>query len=156
VKEMRIADVAMTGEWESALAKIERGEMSADTFRKAMEVYTRQITSELLASEMLFSHKDSECPCPKCGTGKMRFFSKVVRCDNPDCGLPVFRLKAGRTLSDDEVTDLLTKGRTDLLKGFKSKQGKSFEAVVAFDDDFNTQFIFPEKKKLAGASKKRK
>ncbi len=59
VKDMRIADVAFTGEWESALAKIEQGEMSPDTFREAVEVYTRQITSELLASEKLFSHKES-------------------------------------------------------------------------------------------------
>ncbi len=55
----------------------------------------------------------------------MRFYGKVVRCDNTECGLPVFRLKAGRTLSDDEIKDLLTDGHTKLLKGFKSKQGKS-------------------------------
>ncbi len=146
VKDMRIADVAMTGEWESALAKIERGEMSPDTFREAIVIYTRQITSELLSSEKLFGHKTSDCPCPKCRTGKMQFFGKVVRCDNPDCGLPVFRQKAGRLLSDAEITDLLLKGETELLKGFKSKQGKSFEAVVAFDNDFNTRFIFPERK----------
>ena len=40
----------------------------------------------------------------------MRFYGKVVRCDNTECGLPVFRLKAGRTLSDDEIKDLLTEG----------------------------------------------
>ncbi len=156
VKDMRIADVAFTGEWESALAKIEQGEMSPDTFREAVEVYTRQITSELLASEKLFSHKESACPCPKCRTGKMQFFSKVVRCDNPDCGLPVFRQKAGRQLSESEITDLLTKGKTELLKGFKSKQGKNFEAVVAFDNDFNTLFIFPEKKKALAHTQKKK
>ena len=48
----------------------------------------------------------------------MRFYGKVVRCDNTECGLPVFRLKAGRTLSDDEIKDLLTEGHTKLLKGF--------------------------------------
>ena len=68
----------------------------------------------------------------------MRFYGKVVRCDNTECGLPVFRLKAGRTLSDDEIKDLLTEGHTKLLKGFKSKQGKSFDAVVAFDGEYNT------------------
>ncbi|MFR5247350.1 MAG: DNA topoisomerase, partial [Bacteroides ovatus] len=41
VKTMRIADVAMTGEWEKELARIERGELSADTFRKEIEAYTR-------------------------------------------------------------------------------------------------------------------
>ena len=48
----------------------------------------------------------------------------------------MFRLKAGRTLSDDEIKDLLTEGHTKLLKGFKSKQGKSFDAVVAFDGEY--------------------
>ena len=156
VKDMRIADVSMTGEWESALTKIEQGKMSPDTFREAIIIHTKQITSELLSSEKLFGHKTSDCLCPKCRTGKMQFFSKVVRCDNPDCGLPLFREKAGRLLSDAEITDLLLKGKTELLKGFKSKQGNNFDAVIAFDHDFNTQFIFPEKKKTSGHPKKRK
>ena len=147
VKTMRIADVAMTGEWEKELARIERGELSADTFRKEIEAYTREITSELLSCDKLFARRDSSCKCPKCGTGTMQFYGKVVRCDNAECGLPVFRLKANRTLTDDEIKDLLTDGHTKLLKGFKSKQGKSFDAVVAFDGEYNTTFVFPEAKK---------
>ena len=156
VKTMRIADVALTGEWEKELARIERGELPADTFRKEIETYTREITSELLSCDKLFAHKDSGCKCPKCGTGTMQFYGKVVRCDNAECGLPVFRLKANRTLSDEEVKDLLTEGHTKLLKGFKSKQGKSFDAIVAFDGEFNTTFVFPEKKttkKFSGRKK---
>ena len=156
VKTMRIADVAMTGEWEKELARIERGELSAETFSKEIEAYTREITSELLSCDKLFSHKDSGCACPKCGTGRMQFYGKVVRCDNAECGLPVFRLKANRTLSDDEIKDLLTDGHTKLLKGFKSKQGKSFDAVVAFDGDYNTTFVFPERKSKATSARRRK
>ena len=156
VKTMRIADVALTGEWEKELARIERGELLADTFRKEIETYTREITSELLSCDKLFAHKDSGCKCPKCGTGTMQFYGKVVRCDNAGCGLPVFRLKANRTLSDEEIKDLLTDGHTKPLKGFKSKQGKSFDAIVAFDGEFNTTFVFPEKKttkKFSGRKK---
>ena len=156
VKTMRIADVAMTGEWEKELARIERGELPADTFRKEIEAYTREITSELLSCDKLFARRDSGCKCPKCGTGTMQFYGKVVRCDNTECGLPVFRQKAGRTLSDDEIKDLLTDGHTKLLKGFKSKQGKSFDAIVAFDGDYNTTFVFPERKttkKFSGRKK---
>ena len=156
VKTMRIADVAMTGEWEKNLARIERGELPADTFRKEIEAYTREITSELLLCDKLFSRRDSGCKCPKCGTGTMQFYGKVVRCDNAECGLPVFRLKANRTLSDDEIKDLLTDGHTKLLKGFKSKQGKNFDAVVAFDGDYNTTFVFPERKNKATSTRRRK
>ena len=143
VKTMRITDVALTGEWEKELARIERGELPADTFRKEIEAYTREITSELLSCDKLFARKDSGCKCPKCGTGTMQFYGKVVRCDNAECGLPVFRQKANRTLSDDEIKDLLTEGHTKLLKGFKSKHGKSFDATIAFDGEFNTTFVFP-------------
>ena len=156
VKTMRIADVALTGEWEKELARIERGELPADTFRKEIEAYTREITSELLSCDKLFARKDSGCKCPKCGTGTMQFYGKVVRCDNAECGLPVFRQKANRTLSDDEIKDLLTEGHTKLLKGFKSKHGKSFDATIAFDGEFNTTFVFPEKKttkKFSGRKK---
>ena len=156
VKTMRIADVAMTGEWEKELARIERGELPADTFHKEIEAYTREITSELLSCHKLFARRDSGCKCPKCGTGSMQFYGKVVRCDNAECGLPVFRLKANRTLTDEEIKDLLTDGHTKLLKGFKSKQGKSFDAVVAFDGDYNTTFVFPERKttkKFSGRKK---
>ncbi len=156
VKTMRIADVAMTGEWEKELARIECGELPATTFRKEIEAYTREITSELLSCDKLFARRNSGCKCPKCGTGSMQFYGKVVRCDNAECGLPVFRLKSNRTLTDDEIKDLLTDGHTKLLKGFKSKQGKSFDAIVAFDGDYNTTFVFPERKSKATSARRRK
>ena len=37
VKDKKIADVEMTGMWETALSKIEAGNMDADTFRKGIE-----------------------------------------------------------------------------------------------------------------------
>ena len=146
VKGMDIADVEMTGRWESELAEIEKGRTPHEAFQHDIEDYTRKITTELLACDKIFGHKASSCACPKCGTGTMQFYGKVVRCDNPDCALPVFRQIAGRTLTDTEMTGLLAKGRTGVLSGFKSKQGKPFSAAVAFDADFNTKFIFPEAK----------
>ena len=156
VKAMRIGDVAMTGEWETALAKIENGGMSAETFRKGIEVYASQITSELLTCDKLFSHKDTECQCPKCGKGAMQFYGKVVRCSNPDCALPVFRQKAGKTLTNSDITELLTKGETGVIKGFNSKAGKAFSASITFDADFNTVFVFPDVKKGGNSKRKKK
>ena len=147
VKGMDIADVEMTGRWESELAEIEKGRTPHEAFLRDIEGYTRKITTELLACDKIFGHKASGCACPKCGTGTMQFYGKVVRCDNLDCALPVFRQIAGRTLTDTEMTDLLAKGRTGVLSGFKSKQGKPFSAAVAFDADFNTVFEFPEAKR---------
>lgn len=146
VKNMAIANVEMTGKWEAELAKIERGEASADGFTHSIEGYTREITAELLGCDRLFSHKDSGCQCPKCKQGTMQFFGKVVRCRNKECGMPVFKQVAGKLLTDADITDLLTKGKTRTLNGFTSKQGKSFSAAIAFDENFNTKFVFAEHK----------
>lgn len=146
VKNMAIANVEMTGKWEAELAKIERGEASADGFTHSIEGYTREITAELLGCDRLFSHKDSGCQFPKCKHGTMQFFGKVVRCSNKECGMPVFKQVAGKLLTDADITDLLTKGKTRTLNGFISKQGKPFSAAIAFDEDFNTKFVFAERK----------
>ena len=146
VKNMAIANVEMTGKWEAELAKIERGEASADGFTHSIEGYTREITAELLGCDRLFSHKDSGCQCPKCKQGTMQFFGKVVRCSNKECGMPVFKQVAGKLLTDADITDLLTKGKTRTLNGFTSKQGKPFSAAIAFDENFNTKFVFAERK----------
>lgn len=146
VKNMAIANVEMTGKWEAELARIERGEASADGFTHSIEGYTREITAELLGCDRLFSHKDSGCQCPKCKHGTMQFFGKVVRCSNEECGMPVFKQVAGKLLTDSDITDLLTKGKTRTLNGFTSKQGKPFSAAIAFDENFNTKFVFAERK----------
>ena len=142
VKDKRIADVEMTGQWESALAKIESGEMDPDTFRKGIEVYAAQITGELLQVQV--SVADGErIPCPKCQSGRILFYPKVAKCSTVDCPLTVFRSKGEKTLTDSQITDLVTKGKTSLIKGFKSKEGKSFDACVTFDKDFRTVYEFP-------------
>ena len=156
VRGMDIANVEMTGQWEAALAKIEHGELPAEAFMRDIEAYTRKITTELLACDKIFGHKDSGISCPKCGDGRMQFFGRVVRCDNTNCGLPVFRQIAGKTLSDTEMADLLKNGQTGLLNGFRNKQGKPFSAVVAFDGDFNTVFVFPDVKNNHNSKRKKK
>ena len=146
VKDMDIANVEMTGRWEAELAEIERGEKAAADFNAEIETYTRRITADLLASEKLFRARETTFACPQCGKGSMRFYAKVVKCDNEVCALPVFRQVAGKLLSDKEITDLLTEGHTAVLHGFKSKQGKSFDAALAFDEEFRIKFIFDETK----------
>ena len=145
VKDKKIADVEMTGMWETALAKIEAGSMDADTFRKGIEVYTRQITAELLSVQLSVATGET-CPCPKCGSGRILFYPKVAKCSNVDCTLTMFRNKCDKQLSDKQIVELVTKRKTGLIKGFKGKNGKAFDASLVLDGEFNVAFSFPEKK----------
>lgn len=103
VREKKIADVAMTGQWESALNRIATGEMDADAFHRDIEVYTTQITTELLDSKIEGGNTPENCLCPKCKNGQVILYRKVAKCNNESCGLTVFRNK-------------LEKERTDRLK----------------------------------------
>ncbi|MDR0713669.1 MAG: DNA topoisomerase 3 [Bacteroidales bacterium] len=151
VKDKRIADVAMTGNWENALAQIECGDMQPETFRKAIEVYTRQITAELLETKIAIADENT-CLCPKCKTAQIRFYPKVAKCTDENCGLVVFRSVSEKQLSDGQITDLLTRGKTPVINGFKSKAGKVFAASLKFDGNYKVVYDFPEKK--AGKGKK--
>ncbi|KGN87882.1 type IA DNA topoisomerase [Porphyromonas gulae] len=145
IRDKKIADVEMTGMWENALSKIESGEMNPDTFHKSTEVHASQITSELLGVQLNLSTQQ-DLTCPKCGTGRILLYPKVAKCDNTDCGLVIFRNKSDKQLTDKQITELVTTKKTGMIKGFKSKAGKLFDASLAFDDQFNVVFVFPEKK----------
>ena len=152
VKDKKIADVEMTGQWETALARIESGEMNPDTFRKGIEVYAAQITEELLQVQLSVTSGE-QIPCPKCRSGRILFYPKVAKCSNVDCGLTIFRNKGDKQLTDKQITELVTKGKTSLIKGFKSKEGKTFDAHVTFDKDFRTVYEFPPKPQGKGGRK---
>lgn len=78
--------------------------------------------------------------CPVCGAAieiTPYGYSCVKHRENPEaCYFSVGSI-AGKALSVDDLTQLLTKERTQTLRGFKSKAGKKFDAclVLAKEED---------------------
>lgn len=146
IKDKRIADVAMTAEWEVALHKIENKEADVTLFHKAMEAYTLSITQELL-SVSIAKEKHPELTCPKCKTTNLLIREKVVKCPNESCNWLQFRNICGVQLALSEIDDLVKKGKTSLIKGMKSKAGKKFDAYIAMNAKGETSFEFEKKYK---------
>ncbi len=145
VRNMRIADVALTGSWEKSLAAIEKGEMKPDSFMKMITIYAKQITEEVLSLDA----KQLQCeviPCPKCGNGRMLLRHRLAKCDNEKCGLAVFRKFLNIELTDKQLQQLLKSGKTRLIKGFQGKSGKTFDSHLTFDKNYNPEFKFPKEK----------
>lgn len=149
VKDKRIADVALTGNWENALTQMVNGTTTPEVFRKAIVIYIKEIVSELLQTILSasFGGGQGEVLCPKCKTAHIRFYPKVAKCSDESCGLVVFRNKSEKELTDKQITELLTKGKTAIIKGFKSKNGKAFDAILKFNENYQVVFDFPERKK---------
>jgi DNA topoisomerase-3 len=52
----------------------------------------------------------------------------------------------GKKLTNSELTDLIIKGQTRELSGFKCKDGKPFKAKLKRDDKGGIAFVFSQKK----------
>ena len=145
VKDKKIANAEMTGSWELALAAIEAGKMPSDKFAQGINSYVGTICEELLS----LSSEQKSYPvyrCPKCGQQSVSIYAKVVKCRHETCGFHVFRDVCGIHLSEDNIRDLISSGRTPILKGLTSKAGKKFNARLVLGEDYTTSFEFENKK----------
>ena len=145
VKDKRIANAEMTGSWELALAAIEAGKMPSERFAQGINSYVGTICEELLS----LSSEQKSYPvyrCPKCGQQSVGIYAKVAKCRNKDCNFHIFREVCGTMLSEDNIRDLLTTGRTPILNGLTSKAGKKFTARLILNEDYTTSFEFESRK----------
>ena len=145
VKDKKIANAEMTGAWELALAAIEAGKMPSDKFSQGINSYVGTICEELLS----LSSEQKSYPvyrCPKCGQQSVGIYAKVAKCRHETCGFHVFREVCGIHLSEDNIRDLISSGRTPILKGLTSKAGKKFNARLVLGEDYTTSFEFENKK----------
>ncbi|MBW8523863.1 DNA topoisomerase 3 [Chryseobacterium chendengshani] len=145
VKDKKIANVQMTAEWEMALHQIEQGESDEDDFLNKIKEYTSQITAELLSLDIP-SEKQPVLNCPKCKNQILIIKDKVVKCPDEKCLWIQFRNICGVHLELADISSLLEKGKTSLLKNMTSKSGKKFDASLVLQDDYSTGFEFPDRK----------
>ena len=141
VKDQRIANAEMTGNWKLALSAIEAGKASAEGFSTRIKDYTAEICRELLALQIVQPQYPTYS-CPVCGKDTVGIFPKVAKCKSEGCDFHVFREICGVTLTEAQTKDLLTTKRTTLIKGFQNKAGKKFNAHLVLRGDGSTAFEF--------------
>lgn len=145
VKDKKIADVAMTAEWELALQKIENREADVTSFQKEMEVYATSITHELFHTSINMG-KVPELVCPKCKNHHLIIRDKLAKCPDEACNWVQFRNICGIQLSVQDIEQLIKSGKTNLIKGMKSKSGKKFDAYIVLNEKAESSFEFENNK----------
>jgi len=111
VKERKIADVAMTAEWELALQKIENNETDAEAFQKEMETYASSITNELLQASIAQNNLP-KLVCPKCKSQQLIIRDKIVKCPDEVCNWVQFRNVCGVQIGLADIENLVNKKKT--------------------------------------------
>lgn len=155
-----LKDIALTARMEQALSDVEHGltdpHQVMQTFRDLAHLIPEQAARDADPAVMAGSSKRREeyGPCPRCGQPVVRT-GHVWQCSTnrsekqPDggwtltegCGWKLFGTISGRKLTDANVRTLLGKGGIR-LKGFTSKNGKTFDATLVPDPDHGCRFDF--------------
>jgi len=150
-----LKSVELTARWENGLLDIERGEAQAAGWLEDIKNFTREVI-QLAREQESSGHgvpegRESLGKCPLCGRDVVEY-PKSYGCSGykDGCRFAVWKEVAGRKIAAKQARDLLAKGRTGLIKGFKSKSGKSFDAVLVLGQDGKVGFEFPDKPAAGG------
>ncbi len=150
----------LTGLWEGKLSELADGKGARPAFMRDVRAWVQQMVQALSVAELSDAAKappEEKKPlgdCPGCGQ-PVRDRGPVFDCDTGRaCPFVVFKKMSKRAISARAVKQLLTKGRSDALKGFKSKKGNEFSAGLVWDEQGQrVGFWFPDRDTTAPASK---
>ena len=139
----------LTAQWERELKEIEEGNGTAAGFLAGITALVRELLPLVQASSGRVpggSNGQAKVvgPCPSCGQDVVER-GKAFGCSGwreVGCGFKVWKVMSGKKLSVTQVKALLRNGHTDLLKGFKSRAGKPFVAVLKLDAQNGVVFDF--------------
>lgn len=130
-RNLDVVDPVMTAKMELKMKQVKEGDENYETVRSALKGEVNKIIRQIQEVEIMQESKDIGT-CPFCGGQVVRSGNKIT-CQEGD--LNFYGKVAGRELSDEEVEDLLTKRHTKVLKGFTSKKGKKFNAMLELNED---------------------
>lgn len=72
--------------------------------------------------------------CPVCKKDLLENAKSYYCEDWENCGFSIWKQMCGKKLSKTIITELLEKGKTKEIKGFRSKSGKNFSASLVIED----------------------
>lgn len=121
----------LTAEWENALARVAEGKMDRQEFIYRIEAMVSGLIQKYKGTENI--KKDIFTPvheklgkCPACGGDVVsgKYGAYCIK----KCGMDIGHVM-GMLLTDVQVKDIIS-GKKILLKGLKSRQGKSYNAYI--------------------------
>lgn len=160
----------MTASWEKGLDGITQGTVDVADYRSKLEDFIRTETVGMIGQNLIEPLADKIRPfagkngrgfaarqrlgvkCPICQEGEVETTPFGYGCtnykrDGSGCKFAIGTL-AGKDLSQEDVKELITNGRTQVLDGFVSKTKKKFSAAVMLtkneDGQLSMQFDFSQ------------
>lgn len=147
VNEIKSAE--MTGTWEKRLHDISVSKEDYHSFIEDIQQTVRKWYDMIVQSNATtYTSADEQLVCPFCGKkvikGKFGYFCSGKK--DTKCKFSIGTEVCGKKISDAQAVRIIQKGKSTLIKGFKSKSGKEFDAyLVADKKQQKISFEFPQK-----------
>ncbi len=132
----------LTGNWEYKLKQMEQGELRRGEFMADIRALTERIVGQTKTYEDDTIPGDFgvlEAPCPKCRGSVVETYKKF-QCR--ECDFALWKIVSGRQFEPPEIEQLLTEKQVGPLDGFRSKQGRTFSALIRLTPEFEAKFDF--------------
>jgi DNA topoisomerase-3 len=155
--ESSLASPELTARWEERLARMEKGAEDRARFKDDISSFTTALVEEVRSKEgekvaapvKSGGNGDNGTPlgtCPKCGSPVVET-KKSYGCSawKGGCKFAIWKTVSGKRVSESQARQLLNKGRTGRLKGFKSKAGKPYSATLVLDAEHRVRLEFRER-----------
>lgn len=149
----------LTGEWEYKLRKIERGEYDAQVFKNELIEMVKDLTQKVINSKgksvEILPEKTQKTPsssakkgkkaihfseieCPKCKKQGIIKGKKAYGCSHyNECNFTIPFEIFGKKLTEKQVIDLLTKGKTAIIKGLVGLPEDKNTARLLMNSDYS-------------------
>ena len=140
----------LTANWETQLARMEKGEVTRESFMADIAAMAKNIVTRAKGFEsdtVPGDFADLTTPCPKCGS-EMKENYKKFSCTKCDFGF--WKILASRQLSVEEAETLIRDKKVENLQGFRSKLGRTFDANLRMNDAFEIEFYWDENEGTLG------
>ena len=151
IKDLDVVNVAQTARLEYQLKQVADGKNSVVKYYGQLSDYIKETVAQIfsLQSSITASTHKGLGTCPSCKKGQIVEYPKSYGCTEfkNGCKFGIWKEIANKKITHKNVEDLITKGRTSLIKGFKGKSGNEFEAYLVLDNELKTAFEFNNKKK---------
>ena len=151
-----LASPEMTAKWETYLHKIGQNEGSQEHFiskiKQMLASLLKDAPEKMKTLESQFQEAKEQNivgECPVCGKegGKIEDKGKFYGCSSyrDGCTFTLPKRFLGKAISETNLKKLLAGQKTNLIKGFKSKKGKTFDAYLRYDtSEQKLTFEFPK------------
>lgn len=145
MKNSSLVNPELSAQWEVYMNDVREGTSTYDEVYGKVISYIHDALKEIdkmnIQKSVMRKNQKVVGKCPKCGKDVIELAKGYACSGYPNCDFGIFKIVAGKTLSEKDVKSLLTSRKTRLISGFKNKAGKEFSAALTFDKDFHITWM---------------